>query len=328
MDLSVLIASVLAASPPILFAVLGETITEKAGVINLSLDGSLLLTAMAGFIVALHSDSIIAGFLASMAVGAFIALIITFMSLTLHQPQVATGFVLTLLSRDLAYVLGNPYAHLPGPHVPHTPVPGLKDIPFVGPILFDQNPVLYLSFLAIVVVWAYMFETRPGLKLQGLGERPAAAFVRGVNVTAMRYVHTLVGGALVGLGGASFSLMVKPGWARPYGVEGTGWIALAIVIFGGWKPIRAALGAYFFVALQTAVNLLQSAMPNVPTQLFPTLPFPLMILTLLLVTIGNAEWMSRVLSRLPEGMQRCLIRTLKTLQTSPPASLGALFKKE
>ena len=328
MDLSILIASVLAASPPILFAVLGETITEKAGVINLSLDGSILLTAMIGFVVALKTNNIIAGFIAGMMTGAFVALIIAFVSLTLHQPQVATGFVLTLLCRDLAYVLGNPYAHVPGPSVPHTSIPGFMDLPVIGPILFDQNPVVYLSLFAIIAVWAYLFKTQPGLKLQGLGERPAAAFVRGVYVTRMRYVYTLIGGALVGLGGASLSLMVKPGWARPYGIEGTGWIALAIVIFGGWHPIRAAIGAYFFVSLQTAVNLLQSVLPNVPTQLFPALPFPLMILTLLLVTIGNTEWTNRFLSLFPEKTQRLLARTLKTLQTSPPASLGTIFKKE
>ena len=328
MDVSILLASVLAASPPIVFAVMGETITEKAGVINLSLDGSLLLTAMAAFVVALETDSVLAGFAASMIVGAFIASIIAFVSLTLYRPQVATGFVLTLVCRDLAYVLGNSYAHVPGPQVPHTPIPGLGTLPAIGPILFNQNPVVYLSLMAIVGVWAYMSRTQPGLKLQGLGERPAAAFVRGVNVNAMRYVYTLVGGALVGLGGASFSLMVKPGWARPYGIEGTGWIALAIVIFGGWKPIRGAMGAYFFVALQTAVNVLQSALPDVPTQLFATLPFPLMILTLLLVTIGNAEGMNRVLSRLPEEVQRIVRRTFKVLQTSPPAALGTIFKKE
>jgi simple sugar transport system permease protein len=328
MDLFILITSVLAASPPIVFAVLGETITEKAGVINLSIDGSMLLSAMIGFVIALKTNSVLAGFMAGMIVGSLIALIIAFVSLTLHQPQVATGFVLTLLCRDLAYVFGNPYAHIPGPQVLPAPIPGLVDLPMIGAILFDQNPIVYLSLLAILGVWAYMFKTQQGLKLQGLGERPRAAYVRGVNVTLMRYVYTLVGGAFVGLGGAAFSLMVKPGWGRPYGIEGTGWIALAIVIFGGWKPIRAALGAYFFVTLQTAVNILQSAMPNVPTQLFPTLPFPLMILSLLLVTIGNAEWMNRTLSLLPKRMQRFLIRTLKTLQTSPPASLGQIFKKE
>ena len=328
MDISILIASILAASPPILFAVLGETITERAGVINLSLDGTILLTAMIGFVVALKTNSVVAGFVAGMIVGSFVALIIAFASLTLHQPQVATGFVLTLLCRDIGYVIGNPYAHLPGPQVSPTPIPGLVDLPMIGTILFDQNPIVYLSLLAILGVWAYLFKTQPGLKLQGLGERPVAAYVRGVHVTLMRYVYTLIGGALVGLGGASFSLMVKPGWARPYGIEGTGWIALAIVIFGGWRPIRTAIGAYFFVSLQTAVNLLQSVMPGVPTQLFPALPFPLMILTLLLVTIGNAEWMNRFLSLFPENIQRFLVRTLKTLQTSPPGALGTIFKKE
>lgn len=328
MEIPILIGSVLAALPPVLFAVLGETITEKAGVINLSLDGSLLLSAMIGFAVALRTDSVIAGFLAGMAIGSLIAGIIAFVSLTLHQPQVATGFVLTLLCRDLAYVLGGAYAHVPGPQVPHMAIEGLCDLPVIGPILFDQNPVVYLSLIAIVMVWAFIFKTQPGLKLQGLGERPAAAYVRGVNVTAMRYLYTLIGGALVGLGGACFSLMVKPGWARPYGIEGTGWIALAIVIFGGWHPIRAALGAFLFVALQTAVNLLQNFMPHVPTQLFSTLPFPVMILTLVLVTLGNADWTKRALNRLPPKIQRPLIRMLKALQTSPPASLGTIFKKE
>jgi simple sugar transport system permease protein len=187
--------------------------------------------------------------------------------------------------------------------------------------------VVYLSLVSVMMVWIFMFKTQAGLQLQGLGERPAAVYARGVNVTAMRYLYTLIGGAMVGLGGASFSLMVKPGWARPYGIEGTGWIALAVVIFGGWHPVRAALGALLFVALQTAANLLQSVIPGVPTQLFSTLPFPVMILTLLLVTVGNAEWTKRFLYGLPGPMRRFLARMLRTLQTSPPASLGTIFKK-
>ncbi len=324
----IFLASVLAASPPILFAVLGETITEKAGVINLSLDGTILLSAMVGFIAAFTTGSVVVGFAAAMVVGALVALVVAFVSLTLHQPQVATGFVLTLLCRDLAYVLGNAYAHVPGPQVPHTPIPVLAGIPVLGRILFDQNPIVYLSLVTILATWFFMFKTRPGLALQGLGERPAAAYVRGVNVTLMRYVYALVGGAMVGFGGAAFSLLVKPGWARPYGVEGTGWIALAIVIFGNWRPLRAAVGAYFFVALQALANTLQSAMPNVPTQIFPTMPFPLMILTLLLVTIGNTEWVNRALSDLPAPLRRFLQRALRALQTSPPAALGTVMKKE
>ncbi len=328
MDIVILLASVVAAAPPIIFAVMGETITEKSGVINLSLDGSILLTAMVGFAAALKTGSLVAGFAAGMAVGALVAGLIAFVSLTLHQPQVATGFVLTLLCQNLSYVLGNAYAHVPGPQVPPAPIPVLSQIPALGPIFFNQNLIVYLSLLLVAAVWWYMYKTQPGLKLQGLGERPAAAYVRGVNVTLMRYVYAMIGGAMVGFGGAAFSLLVKPGWARPYGIEGTGWIALAIVIFGGWRPVRAAVGAYFFVLLQTLANTLQSIMPNVPTQLFPTLPFPLMILTLVLVTLGNAEWMARFLARLPEGTRRFLVRTLKALQTSPPAALGTIFEKE
>jgi len=283
---------------------------------------------MVAFIVALRTDSIIAGFWAASGVGAAVALIIAFASLTLRQSQVATGFVLTLLCRDLAYLLGNPFAHVPGPQVPHAPLPVLSNLSVVGPIFFNQNLVVYLSLLGIIATWFFIYRTQPGLELQGLGERPPAAFARGVNVTRMQYVYAMVGGALVGLGGGAFSLLVKPGWARPYGIEGTGWIVLAIVIFGSWKPLRAAAGAYLFVALQTAVNLLQSALPNVPTQLFSTLPFPVMIFALLFVAVSKAEWMDRALNHLPENTRRLAIRALRALEASPPSALGIPFRKE
>jgi simple sugar transport system permease protein len=317
-----------AASPPIIFAVLGETIAEKSGVINLSLDGLILLTAMVGFAAARGANSLLVGFAAAMAVGALVGLVVAIASLSLRQNQVATGFVLMLLCQNLAYVLGNPIAHLPGPQVPHAPIPLLRHWPLLGPILFNQDPIVYLSVCATAAVWWYLFKTRAGLIMRGLGERPAAALARGVSVTRWRYVYTLVGGAFVGLGGAAFSLAVKPGWSRPYGIEGTGWIALAIVIFGNWDPIRGAAGAYLFVLLQTLATVLQSLMPHVPTQVFPTLPFPLMILTLLLVTLGNSEWIQRRLAHLPSGVQRGVLRVLRTLQSSPPASLGVPFEQD
>jgi general nucleoside transport system permease protein len=322
----ILAASVIAAAPPIVLAVLGETIAEKSGVINLSLDGLILLTAMVGFAAARATGSLVAGFVAAMAIGALVGLIVAFASLTLHQDQVGTGFVLMLICLNLSYVLGTPVAHVPGPQVSHTPIPLLSRVPVVGPVLFNQDPVVYLSLIAIVAVWWYVMRTQPGLILRGLGEQPAAAFARGVAVTRLRYVYTLVGGAMVGLGGAAFSLAVKPGWSRPYGIEGTGWIVLAIVIFGNWDPLRAAAGAYLFVLLQTLATVLQSLMPNVPTQLFPTLPFPLMILALLLVTLANSDWIQGTLSRLPAGGQRAVVRVLRAMQASPPASLGIPFE--
>lgn len=307
---------------------LGETIAERAGVINLSLDGLILLAAMVGFTAARASNSLLAGFAAAMAVGAIVGLIVAVASLTLRQHQVATGFVLTLVCQNLAYVLGNPVAHVPGPQVPYAPVPLAQYLPIIGPILFNHNLVAYLSLFATAAVWWYMAKTRPGLTLRGLGDHPAAAFARGVPVIRLQYLYTLIGGAMVGLGGAAFSLSVKPGWSRPYGVEGTGWIALAIVIFGNWDPVRAAAGAYLFVLLQTFATTLQSSMPGVPTQVFPTLPFPLMILALLLVTLGNAEPTQRMLGRLPLGARRTVMRVLRTLEASPPTALGVPFEQE
>lgn len=324
----VLAAAVVAASPPVIFAVLGETLTERAGVINLSLDGLLLLTAMVGFAAARATATLLAGFAVAMAVGALVGLVVTLASLTLHQHQVATGFVLTLLCQNLAYVLGAPVAHVPGPQVPHIPVPVLRQWPIVGPVLFNQDPLVYLSMAATAATWWYLFKTRPGLVLRGTGERPAAALARGVPVTRVRYLYTLAGSALVGLGGAAFSLAVKPGWGRPYGIEGTGWIVLAIVIFGNWNPLRGAAGGYLFVLLQMLATVLQSLMPSVPTQVFPALPFPLMIVALLLVTAGNSEWIQRMLRRLPTGTRRRILSVLRALQSSPPAALGVPSEQE
>jgi simple sugar transport system permease protein len=318
-------AAVVAAAPPVIFAVLGETLAEKSGVINLSLDGLLLLSAMVAFAAARATSSLAAGIAAAMAVGAASGLVVAVASLTLRQPQVATGFVLTLLCQNLAYVLGTPVAHVPGPQVGHAAIPFLRRWPAVGPVFFDQDVLVYLSLAAIAGVWWYIFKTAPGLALRGVGEHPGAAAARGLNVIRVRYLYTLVGGALVGLGGAAFSLAVKPGWSRPYGIEGTGWIVLAIVIFGNWDPIRGAAGAYLFVLLQTLGTVLQSLMPGVPTQIFATLPFPLMILTLLLVALGNSDWIYRRLYRWPAAVRRRVLRVLHALQASPPASLGASF---
>lgn len=317
-----LVAAVIAASPPVVFAVLGETLAEKSGVINLSLDGLILLAAMVAFTAARAAESVLVGVAAAMAVGALVALVVAVASLSLRQHQVATGFVLALLCQNLAYVLGAPVAHVPGPQVPPAPIPLLRRWPLVGPILFNQDALVYLSLIATAAVWWYLFKTRPGLILRGAGEHPAAALARGVDVVRVRYLYTLVGGALVGLGGAAFSLAVKPGWSRPYGIEGTGWIVLAIVIFGNWEPVRGVAGAYLFVLLQTLATVLQSLMPHVPTQVFPTLPFPLMIMTLLLVTLGNSERIHRKLYRTPAGTRRGILRVLRALQSSPPASLG------
>ncbi len=323
------LASVLAAAAPVLFAVIGETISERAGVINLSMNGTILLTAMAGFGVAITTDNLFLGFLAGALVGALVSLLIAFCNITLKQSQVAVGFVLALVCRDLSDFLGNPYVGLAGPRLPFAPISGLSDIPVLGTLLFRQDLMTYVSYLLIIVAWIFIYKTRPGLMLQGIGEKPAAAFVRGANVNRLRYFYTVLGGAIIGLAGPTYSLSVKAGWKGTLsGLDGIGWIALAITIFGGWNPLRAAFGAYLFAFLQWLGLVLQPSLPGVPSQVLQVAPFPLMILTLLLVNIGNAEWVSRTLAALPEPTRRLIAKGLRAMRASPPAALGVPFESE
>ena len=323
------LAGVMAAAAPVLFAVIGETITERAGIINLSLNGTVLLTAMGGFTVAYLTGSLWLGFLAGMVIGALVAFIVAFGSITLHQSQVAVGFVLALTGRDLAYFLGVPYMNLSGPTLPSWSIPVLKDIPLLGPVFFRLDAITYLSYVIIILAWLWIFHTRPGLMLQGIGERPAAAFVRGGNVNRLRYIYTVVGGAIGGLAGPAYTLSVKSGWmGTQTGLDGVGWIALAIVIFGGWSPLRAAFGAYLFSLLQWLGLVLQPSMPGIPSQVLQVAPFPLMILTLLLVNIGDAEWVQRWLAAMPEGTRRVVAKVLRAMRASPPAALGVPFETE
>jgi ABC-type uncharacterized transport system permease subunit len=323
------LASVMVTAAPVIFAVIGETFAERSGVINLSVNGTIVLSAMIGFAVAVFSNSLVLGYLAGMVVGAVIAWIVAFSSITLHQSQVAVGFVLTQTALSLAYFLGNPYTNVAGPTLQKLPIPLLSQIPVIGPLLFNADLMTYLSFLLIIGAWLYIFKTRPGLILQGIGERPAAAFVRGANVNRLRYVYTVLGGALVGLAGPIYSLGVKAGWKGTIsGLDGFGWIALSIVIFGGWNPLRAAFGAYLFALLQWLSLVIQPALPGIPGAVLQVAPFPLMILTLLLVNIGDAEWVDRTLAALPESTRKFLAKVIRALHASPPASLGIPFENE
>ena len=323
------LAGVLAAAAPVMFAVMGETLTERAGLINLSMNGTILLSAMSSFAIAVSTDNLFLGFLTGALVGAAVALIVAFSSITLKQSQVAVGFVLALLCRDLAYFLGNPVMGLSGPRLDNTPIPLLADLPYLGTLFFKHNWMTYASFLLIFACWLWLYKTRPGLLLQGIGERPAAAFVRGADVNKLRYLYTVIGGAIIGLSGPIYSLSIKAGWKGTIsGLDGIGWIALAITIFGAWNPVRAAFGVYLFALLQWLGIVLQPSLPGVPSQVLQVAPFPLMILALVLVNIGNAEWVQRSLALLPENTRRSIAKVIRALQANPPAALGVPFDTE
>ena len=166
-----ILASIVFASSPLIIAVVGETITERSGIVNLSLDGTMLMAAMSGFVVALTTDSVWLGFIAGAVIGMIFALIVAYGSITLNKSQVAIGFVLTLLGDDLSAFLGQNYTRTPGPYVKHVGIPVLKDIPFIGPILFDQSYTVYFAFILVAAAWWYLNRTQPGLHLRSVGER-------------------------------------------------------------------------------------------------------------------------------------------------------------
>jgi ABC-type uncharacterized transport system permease subunit len=317
----IILSTAIASSTPLVYACIGETITERSGTINLSAEGTMLMGAMTGFAAAKYSDSLLVGFLAAGLVGALIALIVAFGAITLRRSQVAIGFVLALLCGDLSSFLGNPVVRIPGPTVPSFKLPILQHLPILGPLLFQSDLLVYLSYVLIIGTWIFFYRTPAGLTLRSIGEQPAAAFARGHNVVWQRYVYTLIGGALMGIAGAAFSLDFKAGWSHRH-TAGYGWIALAIVIFGSWNPLRVAIGVYLFGILQSLASVAQDTISGVPTQIFNVAPFALMILMLALT---SGEWLERLLRYLPPSIRSAIANTIRT---RPPAALGKPFQQD
>ncbi|MHB8625316.1 MAG: ABC transporter permease [Aggregatilineales bacterium] len=330
------LAGIVSNGAPLVLAAVGETLTERSGVINLGLDGALTLAAFTGFLTVLTVQgslssnaslsagvvtvvATLAGVLAAMLVGVAEALLVAFSSIELKRSQVAVGFVLTLLCRDLAIFLGGSYRDRGGISVLYMPIPVLKDIPILGPIFFQHDPFTYLSLISVVVAWFWIFRTKPGLMLRSVGERPATAFARGANVNRVRYAYAALGGALIGLGGAAYTLNVNLTWNES-SISGNGWIALAMVIFGGWQPIRVMFGIYLVAALRAVVTSLQSSVSSEVIELINALPWLLMIGTLFLV---SGPYLERLLKVLPPRLHP-VIRAL--LRAKPPAALGTNFE--
>jgi general nucleoside transport system permease protein len=311
------IAAVVAMSAPMLLATMGILLSERAGVINLSVDGSMLLAGMAGFAVALLMGNVAVGFLAAASVGALVAAVVAYLGVSLKLSQTAIGFVLTLLCTDLSSFLGNPFVQKQGPAVSAWAVPGLADVPVIGPILFRHDIVIYFSLLLVPAIAYVLYKTRAGLILRGVGERPDALYARGIDVIKVRYLAVILGGVLIGLAGAAYTLDLKQGWTYRH-VAGTGWIALAIVIFGAWRPWRIMVGSYLFAVLQTASTRLQNNDFGVPTQVLQVAPFVVMILVLAMVNSIASPRFQRWILDLPTPVQRFF----RFISSPAPAALG------
>jgi general nucleoside transport system permease protein len=298
--LVVVIASGVAYGTPLLFASLGELLAERSGVLNLGVEGMMLVGAVMGFwtVQRLHAGtglSLAAAILVAAVAGALMSLIHAFLVITLRASQIVSGLALTIFAgaAGLSSYLGNDLnlADNPAQHQFNAVFPSsVQHWQVVGPILFGQNILVYASWLCVVAVWLYLSRTRPGLNVRAVGESPATADAMGINVTLYRYLHTLVGGAFAGVAGATVTLAITPQWVAGI-TGGAGWIAIALVIFAFWRPELCLVGAYFFGALQALAPQLQARNINIgPTVLWTsTLPYVMTVVVLVFVSASGAR---------------------------------------
>lgn len=251
MDWTAIFAAGVATGTVLLFAAVGEIVAERAGVLNLGVEGMMLIGAVAGFSTVVSTGNPWLGLLAAMLAGAALSLLHAVVTIHFQADQVVSGLSLTLLGTGLARVLGEGLSKAGSTSLlPRISVPGVEGVPVVGPIfLHDQSILVYAGYLLVPVAWYWINRTRPGLELRAVGESPTAADSVGVDVYRLRYTAVLVGGLLAGLAGATITLAIQPGWFGDLTTNGRGWVAVGLVIFAQWSPIRAAVGAYLFGAI-------------------------------------------------------------------------------
>ena len=281
---SILFATVVAGTPLIIVA-LGQLIAEKAGVLNLGAEGMMSMGAIAAFAITLHSGSALLGVLAGIAAGALMSLLFAIVVLTLMGNQVASGLALSILGVGLSAFIGKAYESEVLPTVGSIRIPLLADIPVIGEVLFDQQALIYFSWALFgAIVW-FLYRSRPGLVLRAIGESPAAAHSIGYPVIRIRYLATLFGGAMAGIGGAFLSVFYTPLWVEGM-VAGRGWIAIALVVFATWRPLRVLVGAYLFGGVLVAQLFVQGSGLdiNIPSQFLSALPYLATIVVLVVIS--------------------------------------------
>ncbi|MCR5482717.1 MAG: ABC transporter permease [Clostridia bacterium] len=286
--MEVFLASCIVAGTPLLFATLGEIITEKSGSLNLGVEGMMLMGAVIGFLTAAATNSALLAVLGAIAAGAAGALIFAILTASLNANQNVVGLTLTIFGTGFAGFLGQPVL---GTSVPaevykslkNFDIPLLKDIPFVGPVFFRHDVLVYVGYIVIIGFAFYMYKTRIGLNMRAVGENTAAADASGINVTLYKYVHIIIGGALAGLGGAYLSLVRVPVWQSDI-VNGRGWIAVALVIFASWNPIKSFFGAVLFGGLGILGMKLQAMGFSISQYLVDMIPY---VATIIIVIIST-----------------------------------------
>ncbi len=299
MMINFLVAAALAGTP-LLFGTLGEILNERSGHLNLGVEGMMALGACGGFMAGYFSDSLPLALLFAFLSGLFGALIYAVLTVTFLANQNVTGLTLSIFGVGLANFFGEymlTYSetntlklpdHILG-QISAIHIPGLSDIPFIGPLFFQYNPFVYLGILVAVLCALYLNRTKIGLNLKAVGENPAAADAVGIKVTKMKYINILIGGGICGIGGAYTSMIINGGVWMSNSVNGMGWIAVALVIFASWSPLRAIFGSFVFGAF----NILKYYMPRtwftVPNAFFDMLPFIITAVVLIMTSIRKSK---------------------------------------
>jgi general nucleoside transport system permease protein len=282
------ILTIISASTPLLLAATGELVTEKSGVLNLGVEGMMLVGAIVGFATSVTTGSPTLGILAAILAGAAMSLIFAVLTLTLLANQVATGLALTIFGTGLSALMGTGYVGIGVQPLPRLDLPGLTDLPVVGPILFGQDALVYGSFLLLGATWFFLYRMHAGLVLRSVGDSHEAAHAIGYRVIRVRYLATLFGGAMSGLGGAYMSLAYSPAWSEGM-TAGRGWIAVALVVFATWRPARLLLGAYLFGGITILQLYIQAWGWHIPSQFLTMLPYLATILVLVLISANRAR---------------------------------------
>ena len=304
--LAYIVYATIIAGTPLIITALGELITEKSGVLNLGAEGIMAVGAVAAFAVTHHSGNPWLGVLAGMAAGALMSLIFGFLTLSLLANQVASGLALSIFGVGWSAFIGKPYESVALQAVPPTRIPLLADIPVIGSALFSHQALVYFSWILFAgVVW-FLYKSRAGLTLRAVGESPAAAHAIGYNVIAIRYFATLFGGAMAGVGGAFLSVFHTPLWVEGM-VAGRGWIALALVVFATWRPLRVLFGAYLFGGMLIAQLFVQASGVHLDfaAQFLAMLPYLATIIVLVIIS-----------------------RDLAKIRLNSPVSLGQPYRPE
>ncbi len=282
-DIVLLIASMMVAATPILLAALGELVAEKSGVLNLGVEGMMIMGAIAGFAAAVQTGSPVTGFAAAAVAGAVMAFLFAVLTQILLSNQVATGLALTLFGLGMSALLGQGYQGITPPPTGKVPFGPLADIPVLGPIVFGHDWMVYLSVALVIAVHIFLKFTRAGLILRAVGESHDAAHALGYRVIRVRVAALMFGGALAGLGGAYLSLVRVPQWTEGM-TAGAGWIALAIVVFASWRAGRVLVGAYLFGGVTVLQLRLQAAEIAIPVQVLSMAPYLITIVVLVVIS--------------------------------------------